>query len=82
MLANASSFQWPWAEWEIVDAVPPFNAITIGEFEFEGILAVLAARVRAVFSLAPTQNRVYCAASPFLANRAFWAINEALPPLE
>jgi hypothetical protein len=82
MLANASSFQWASAEWEIVDAVPPFNAITIDEFEFEGILAVLAARVRALFSLAPTQNRVYSAKAPFLANRAFWAINEALPPLE
>jgi hypothetical protein len=59
MLANASSFQWPWAEWELVDAVPPFNAITIGEFEFEGILAVLAARVRRFFHWPNAKSSVF-----------------------
>src|SRR6202047_4747252 len=46
--ANASSFEWPLAKWEIVDAMPPPNAITIGEFYFEGMLAVLSAKVHAV----------------------------------
>jgi circadian clock protein KaiC len=45
ILANASSFQWPSAKWEIVDAMPPPNAITIGEFDFEGMLAVLSVKV-------------------------------------
>ena len=47
ILANASSFEWPLAKWEIVDAMPPPNAITIGEFDFEGMLAVLSAKVQA-----------------------------------
>ena len=48
ILANASSFEWPLANWEIVDAMPPPNAITIGEFDFEGMLAVLSTKVHAV----------------------------------
>jgi circadian clock protein KaiC len=48
ILANASSFQWPSAKWEIVDAMPPPNAVTIGEFDFEGMLAVLSAKVSAM----------------------------------
>jgi circadian clock protein KaiC len=46
--ANASSFKWAWDKWEIVDAMPPPNAITIGEFDFEGMLAVLSAKVQAI----------------------------------
>jgi circadian clock protein KaiC len=46
ILANASSFEWSSAKWEIVDAMPPPNAITIGEFDFEGMLAVLSAKVQ------------------------------------
>src|ERR1700760_670409 len=48
ILANAGSFQWPSAKWEIVDAMPPPNAIAIGEFDFEGMLAVLSAKVHAL----------------------------------
>jgi circadian clock protein KaiC len=48
ILANASSFEWPADKWEIVDAMPPPNAITIGEFDFEGMLAVLSAKLHAM----------------------------------
>jgi circadian clock protein KaiC len=48
ILANASSFKWPSDKWEIIDAMPPPNAITIGEFDFEGMLAVLSAKVHAM----------------------------------
>ena len=46
--ANAASFKWPSDKWEIVDAMPPPNAITIGEFDFLGLLAVLSAKVQAM----------------------------------
>jgi len=48
ILANASSFEWPADKWEIVDAMPPPNAITIGEFDFEGMLAVLSVKLHAM----------------------------------
>src|SRR5580692_224894 len=48
ILANAASFEWPLAKWEIMDAMPPPDAITIGQFDFEGMLAILSAKVQAM----------------------------------
>ena len=44
--ANAASFEWPSAGWEILDAMPPADAISVGEFDFTGMLAVLSAKVQ------------------------------------
>ena len=46
--ANAASFGWPSTGWEILDAMPPADMVSIGEFDLLGMLAVLAAKVRAM----------------------------------
>jgi circadian clock protein KaiC len=46
--ANAASFGWPSSGWEILDAMPPSDVVSIGEFDLSGLLAVLSAKVRAM----------------------------------
>jgi circadian clock protein KaiC len=46
LFANAASFQWPLAGWGILDAMPPADAVAIGEFDLSGALAVLSLKVR------------------------------------
>ena len=46
--ANAASFGWPSSGWEIMDAMPPADAVSIGEFDFSGMLAVLSEKVQAM----------------------------------
>jgi circadian clock protein KaiC len=48
ILANAATFGWPLTGWEILDAMPPFNALAIGEFDLSGTLAMLSAKVEAM----------------------------------
>ena len=47
-LLMLNSFEWPLAKWEIMDAMSPPDAITIGQFDFEGMLAILSAKVQAM----------------------------------
>jgi circadian clock protein KaiC len=46
ILANAASFGWPVTGWEILDAMPPPDAVAIGEFDLLGVLAVLSLKVQ------------------------------------
>jgi circadian clock protein KaiC len=46
ILANAASFGWPMTGWEILDAMPPPDAVAIGEFDLLGVLAVLSLKVQ------------------------------------
>jgi circadian clock protein KaiC len=51
--ANAASFGWPLAELEsqkffFLDAMPATDAVTIGEFDLSGMLAVLSVKVQAM----------------------------------
>ena len=49
ILANAASFGWPLANGKsLLDAMPAPDAMTIGEFDFSGMLAVLSAKVQAM----------------------------------
>ena len=53
LLANASSFGWPLAKLTnqklfFLDAMPAADAMTIGEFDFLGLLALLSAKVQAM----------------------------------
>jgi circadian clock protein KaiC len=46
--ANAASFGWPSTGWEILDAMPPADVVSIGEFDLSGMLAVLSAKAQAM----------------------------------
>jgi circadian clock protein KaiC len=48
LFANAASFGWPLTQIEILDAMPPVDAVAIGEFDLSGMLAVLSAKVQAM----------------------------------
>ncbi|HEY0790119.1 MAG TPA: circadian clock protein KaiC, partial [Chthoniobacterales bacterium] len=51
LLANADSFEWPLGKLNgqklcFLDAMPPVEAVAIGEFDFAGLLAVLSDQVQ------------------------------------
>jgi circadian clock protein KaiC len=46
ILANAATFGWSTTGWEILDAMPPPEAVAIGEFDLEGTLSMLSAKVQ------------------------------------
>jgi circadian clock protein KaiC len=48
ILANAASFGWPMTGLEIQDAMPPPDAVAIGDFDLSGTLAILSAKVQAM----------------------------------